>query len=113
MNLDEFFKFKVGAVVRHVVCAQVPYDRYSPEQYRFVVTGRTLEECSGGIQRHYTARSVGRSGGTGVNLVHLHELELVASEPFGVDEDEETALERIRRQTRVADCTEAADGTGG
>jgi len=50
------FKFAVGDVLVH---------RAEPKGLRFVVVAVTLEQCHGGVQRHYVVKTIGytRFGG--------------------------------------------------
>lgn len=87
MEVD--FKFKIGDVVTHKTMAP-PYmkdgDKLGdPKPQMFTIVGRLMDECPGGVQKHYRVRITdqGRwSGGGGItgNFFQLHEEELVPYE---------------------------------
>lgn len=92
------FKFEIGSVVRLALSRNQVQDfrrsfsQWGSERYhemRGMVIGRATEECSGGVQRLYRVRWIGRNGSF-ISDLHLHnEIELVASEPFPSLHDED------------------------
>lgn len=65
MTFDEM-KFQIGDVLTHA--GSIVRGRALPESARFVVIGRMLEECPGGIQQHYRCRVVVDSISTGLGV---------------------------------------------
>ena len=89
MNLDGFFKFKIGDVVTHLVTANVTYDKYAREDARMCITGRHLSEHAGGVTKRYQCTSVARRGRIEETSLTLYEIELVRSVPFGPEKPAE------------------------
>jgi len=81
---DMGFKFEIGDVVKLAVSANQSASwmgKTIHRELRGLIVERRLEECPGGIQRHYTIRFVRSDGEFSDNTRH-NEIELVASEPF-------------------------------
>ena len=77
--LDKFFKFKVGEMLAHRgsiahVKDILPY-RFS--HVRYVIVGREIEQCSGGIQIFYTVRGNGENG-LSLQIIRINEVEFIA-----------------------------------
>lgn len=80
------FKFEIGDTVKHVAqgsCDEKTTIRFSSSEVRYFICERMMQECPGGIQKHYTTRPV-LKGGVGKDCRHIQflEIELVKSEPF-------------------------------
>jgi hypothetical protein len=90
------YKFEVGDTVTHAAAAswraedqakkedgdqekglRLWGDSYSPEQRWFIVE-RHLQECPGGVQKHYTCRGVSRGGSVTKDYFRFNEIELAA-----------------------------------
>jgi hypothetical protein len=94
--LDQMFKFKVGDVVRHI--AQGPelkgkghetwrYTR--SDDVRYFILERFVQQCYGGIQKHYKVRLVKQAMAfPDKENVLLLENEIQISEPFTVESEE-------------------------
>ena len=91
------FKFAVGATLEHIAAAHRMVeltgqtDRYEPKPHlpvQFYVLERVLQQCPGGVQRHYMVRMVhpvgpGLSPVTGKpDIVQFNEIELREAAPF-------------------------------
>ena len=87
---DYGFKFSIGDTLRPVAAA-VPLKigtgrrLLGGEDVRLFVVGRKLEECPGGVQRHYVCRYHTSTGHFGTTFTEFNEIELVASQPFSAD----------------------------
>lgn len=66
-TLDGLFRFPIGGWVRH--------KQDGPALNPMMVVSRTLEQCYGGVQCHYSVRLYGPSSGTQVCLFSEIELE--------------------------------------
>lgn len=77
-NNDFGFKFKIGEYVRHVGSDLINDTKeiYISRNEKFFVVGRVLEECPGGIQRHYDVRPL-VLGSPATKLVRFNEIELM------------------------------------
>jgi len=73
MKLDEFFKFKIGETVRHIVNKKQDDEG---KGHVLFIAGRTIEQCPGGEQFHYNCRVV-NDNGIGTNQVIFNEVELI------------------------------------
>ncbi len=81
------FKFAIGSFVRLAISES---QKQSKERWgenghfemRGQIVNRFLDECPGGIQRHYDIRWTNYNGSFLKNLSRHLEIELVASEPF-------------------------------
>ncbi len=89
MQNDNGFKFSLGATVRHVTAGEPMSEKESQKTWgnpdreqRWFVLERLLQECPGGIQRHYVCRGVTRNGGITSGSYKFLEQELQESEPF-------------------------------
>jgi hypothetical protein len=76
------FKFKIGEVVTHTAFDLGEAARKKGLKIqRMLICTRLIDECAGGVQRHYLVRSIveeyGRHG-VAIDLLKLGELELVA-----------------------------------
>lgn len=86
------FEFKIGSFVRLAISEKQedtpvrwPLDGSEiHDEERGQIVGRTLEECPGGIQKHYSIRWTSRKGRTIDKIYRHNEIELVASEAFPV-----------------------------
>jgi hypothetical protein len=83
---DFGFKFKIGEIVEHVGThnirekTAVIFSRKS----RLMIIGRVLDECPGGVQRHYDCRAIINGDSPATNIVRFNEIEVkkfVESEP--------------------------------
>lgn len=85
--LDQFFKFAVGSFVRLAGASTFKGDgprgwlRADKEQ-RMQIIERTLQECPGGMQRHYACRVFSAEGHVVDRIFSFNEIELVQSEAF-------------------------------
>ncbi len=100
--LDQFFKFSIGSFVRPSIAELSESNETEPfslsgSDERFTIVERRLQECPGGIQKHYVARAGSANGSTAANAVIFNEIELIASDKFP---RRETSEERIARRTR-------------
>lgn len=82
--MEDFgFKFKIGQFVQHVgklTHAKKGRDfgwAIGAAPVRFLVVERVLQECPGGIQRHYTCRAVFADGHIKDSLFQMNEVELI------------------------------------
>lgn len=74
------FQFEVGDVV---AIADAPDVEESYERIqRWKIVERLLQECPGGIQRHYTCKGFSRFGMVHKDYVKFNEIELKASKGF-------------------------------
>ena len=67
MNLEAFFRFKIGDVAEHVAT-----------EVFFFITGRRLDECPGGVQVFYACRHV-KDSAVAADVFWLYEHELKSS----------------------------------
>lgn len=51
LNLDEVFKFQIGARVMSAMSVDMP--AHERQRAPYIVTDRILHECHGGVQRQY------------------------------------------------------------
>lgn len=90
--LDAVFDFKIGDSVTHVGFAPhyetSQFPGYVGYPQRYFVVQRVLEQCPGGVQKHYHCRAVmhdtgSRLGGQVITerIVVLNEVELRAFDP--------------------------------
>ena len=85
--LDEFFNLKIGDVVDHIGVSVLFMDNSIPQPC-FIIVGRLLDECDGGIQRKYAVRQCGKwqgldgltAIGVATGTVVVGEFELVRRE---------------------------------
>ena len=80
---DYGFKFEIGDVVKHVA-QSTKNESLLRSECRYFIVERELQECSGGIQRHYCARAIliGGVGAQETQIRRYNEIELVKSEKF-------------------------------
>jgi hypothetical protein len=94
--LDQMFKFKVGDIVRHIGMGKEPDPsvrgaelwRYSrQDEVRYFILERFVQQCYGGIQKHYKVRMVKQAMAfPDKENTLLLENELQLSEPFKYEE---------------------------
>jgi hypothetical protein len=80
LNRDFGFKFKIGQTVEHIGSHPIRNKdkkiiMFSRKQKLFIV-GRLLDECPGGVQRHYDVRAILGDSSLATNLVRFNEIEL-------------------------------------
>lgn len=109
--LDGVFKFKVGDFVQHAALGEFVEDptgigcstrdskswTYSlsyNDRIRLQVVERWLQQCHGGVQKHYHLRVVGREGVVDKTTIQVTEQELVLSSPFRAEKT--LTVEEIR-----------------
>ena len=103
------FKFGIGDVVRLAISANQSESKakWSGEdvhnELRGQVVSRLLEECPGGIQRHYQIRWVRHEGGITRDIMRHNEVELVASEQFAKNKTTEEVLQDVIKDKCVRD----------
>lgn len=92
------FKFEIGSFVRLAISEKqintpIRWATTSSglhDEERGHVLARHLEECPGGIQRHYLIRWTRMRGSTIDKMFRHNEIELVASEAFPAAEEKES-----------------------
>ncbi len=86
------FTFEIGSFVRLAISESQKHSesRWGEDSHcemRGHIVNRFLDECPGGIQRHYDIRWTNFNGACLNNLSRHNEIELVASEAFPAAED--------------------------
>lgn len=83
MNAFDEFAIPLGAIVRFKIIPPRTEKFSVVPDCRGIVTGRLLEQCSGGVQRHYVVSMATLDGVKGwVMATHrVHELELELDAP--------------------------------
>ncbi len=86
-DIDALFKFKVGQIVQSVFTPdsqeekeKIPWAR-SFQSYQIIE--RLLQECSGGVQKHYLCRGGAADGSLTKDYIRLNELELKEKNSIG------------------------------
>lgn len=93
------FKFEIGSFVKLIGQAELRPTKEAwtvqpVKDKRGHVISRLLEECSGGVQRMYMVRWQAGDGYCCLDLSRVHEIELVASEPFPANDPDHRAGEK-------------------
>jgi len=88
------FKFEIGSFVRLAISesqkhSEIRWGKDRHSEMRGQILGRFLDECPGGIQRHYDIRWTNFDGPCLKNLSRHLEIELVASQAFPAAEKDE------------------------
>jgi len=83
-KLDEFFKFEIDQTV------QVK-NKIKDDLYLVHIVGRWLEECPGGMQVHYSGRTL-HDDGMSHNGIRFNEIELEEYDPK-VEKEKEAELQ--------------------
>lgn len=75
--MDFGFKFEIGQTVKHVAQDLSPKYRvqWQREESQWFIVSRLLEQCPGGVQRHYVCRGVS-SYGVVADYIKFNEVEL-------------------------------------
>ena len=86
------FQFQIGLFVRLAISglqkhSKNRWDEDNHCEMRGQIISRYLDECSGGIQRHYDIRWTRYDGTFQKDLTRHNEIELVASQAFSAAED--------------------------
>lgn len=99
MELDEFFKFKIGEFIKR----KSPFKEKCDVLY---IVGRNLEQCPGGIQHYYNVRHESLDG-VYVKLFMVNEIEVEAYDhekgialAFKTTEKTYRATEEMKRRVR-------------
>lgn len=79
-NNDYGFKFKIGDIVIHIGSSLIQEEDkidsiFRMGQEKLLIVGRILDECPGGIQRHYDCRPIINKN-PATKLVRFNEIEL-------------------------------------
>ena len=92
MNLDEYFRFKIGELVIHKMLTIQPIEQPewpnigTADKVCMCISERLLHECSGGVQKTYGVRQVNPRGGCASDPFRINEIELAPlSECYKVD----------------------------
>ena len=96
------FKFQIGDIVAPVGSIPFSPEEFSWDQSRgkFHIIGRLLEECPGGIQRHYDVRSRTAKGSVSMPCLKMTAIELRRTTTHAEDVEARKAYDENRKAAK-------------